>query len=947
MLSLSNWIIRYRWPLLIVLTILTVILFFNTQHLTTNNDYDTFLPDKDKISIIFKEVDKVFSSNALVFVVLDFPENGVFHPESLALVKQMTLSLEGMEELFNVTSLINIVDIRKINGDIEVGDLIPEIPEEKEKLDKLKEYVLSKEMYVDAVISRNARYTVLVANIDGKYDEVGVCGDLLETIEAAAGKNKYYFGGDPALTHYLDVYMNQDLIVLLPIMFFVMVVVLYAGLRSLLGVILPLSLVVLCIIWTFGLQANFNMSINFLTPALAIMLVAMGSDYAVHIYNHYLKRGDIVVSTAEITLPVVMSAVTTIGGLLTFATTKIKILQFFGYELVFGLGSVCLLSIILLPICIYIFKPTAKTTPVAVETDDHLISIKLAQLGGWVHNHIKVIFTMVFIGLVTMGFGISKISTSVDFVTMLPEESPPRQGSNILEEEFSGIYPASIYCQGDIEHPGIMKELHRIENFMRSEQALSSFTSITDLIAEENWLMNGIYAIPDTRAGVANLWFLLEGQESLKTMITTDRKKSLINGMLKEPSTGLMKKMVAYLESFFKGDSVQKIVELDPAKLSDEGRRALEGLIIKKVAEQLSWLAQGYDKSRKYAVDFFEPGIAKGVTLAQQGVDPRPAWQEAERYLTDEAVELLPPGLIAQLLKKIEFLWPVRNRPETKKQLAEIITSSGIMDEEDAKMTISGLFKRSEFAYRLLQVAAVRDTIHDKLSAPLKQDKNFRKRADGVLWELFTQHPVLSPGQLEALPGGKQAITNEAEFKADVTGIPTIIRRFDELLFISQLQSLILASIIVLVLVSLTQLSIKRGLISLLSVLIPLEFIMGLMGWAGIPLDLGTVLCGALIIGLGVDGSIHFLHYYYQINSEGIHGEAALRTTMGHVGKAIITANATTCCGFVVLLFSKTTVVRNFGIINALAIFLVTISILTFLPALVTLLNLDKNHKNC
>ena len=132
------------------------------------------------------------------------------------------------------------------------------------------------------------------------------------------------------------------------------------------------------------------------------------------------------------------------------------------------------------------------------------------------------------------------------------------------------------------------------------------------------------------------------------------------------------------------------------------------------------------------------------------------------------------------------------------------------------------------------------------------------------------------------------------------------MRRFDDLLYVSQIQSLTLASLVVLVLVSLTQRSFRRGIISLLSVLVPLGYILGLMGWSQIPLDLGTVLCSALTIGLGVDGSIHFLHHNHDLRLRGIQGEEAIRRTMGHVGKAIVTANATTCCGFLVLLFSNT-----------------------------------------
>jgi uncharacterized membrane protein YdfJ with MMPL/SSD domain len=61
-------------------------------------------------------------------------------------------------------------------------------------------------------------------------------------------------------------------------------------------------------------------------------------------------------------------------------------------------------------------------------------------------------------------------------------------------------------------------------------------------------------------------------------------------------------------------------------------------------------------------------------------------------------------------------------------------------------------------------------------------------------------------------------------------------------------------------------------------------------------------------------------------------------------GKAIVTANATTCCGFLVLMFSNTAMLRNFAIVNALAISLVTLSLLTFMPALVTLFHVDNSR---
>ncbi len=125
----------------------------------------------------------------------------------------------------------------------------------------------------------------------------------------------------------------------------------------------------------------------------------------------------------------------------------------------------------------------------------------------------------------------------------------------------------------------------------------------------------------------------------------------------------------------------------------------------------------------------------------------------------------------------------------------------------------------------------------------------------------------------------------------------------------------------------------------------PLEIVLGLMGWIGIPLDFGTVLFGALIIGLGIDGSIHFLHYYSHLRSEGIESHEAIRATMGHVGKAVMTANTTTFSGFVVLMFAQTAPLRNLAFISSMAIVLVTVSLLTFLPALIVLLRIDKAER--
>jgi predicted RND superfamily exporter protein len=857
----------------------------------------------------------------------------------------MTDGLETIDELYTVTSLTNIVDIRKTDYGVEVGDLIHEIPESREELDRLEEYVLSKEMYVNTLVSSDAKYTTLVAYIEGDADEGVAAQKVLEKIKEVAGDHPYYFGGDPAILVYMDIYMAEDLALLVPVMLVVMVVILGVSFRRFLGVILPLSFVVLCVIWTFGLQALFGMYLNILTPAVVVMLIAMGADYAVHIYNHYLRRGDIEVSTAEITLPVVMSAITTIAGLLTFATTKIAILQFFGLELAIGLASVCLLSVILLPVCILVLRAKPAPVPAGPTVEEQWLPRMLVKTGEWVQGHVRFVIVATGVTLVVTLVGFTRFTTNVDFVETLPEDSPPRQGHDILRDHFAGIYPVLMYFRGDMEDPAVMQMENYVENHLRSYRSLSSFNSINGLVAEENWLMNGVYAVPETRQGIGNLWLLLEGEEYLKTFVLYDRDESLISAMIRESDTDTMKEISRWLWEFIDTHTSDRIVVIDPEALSADGREALQEVMLSEAAVQLAWLAQGYDKPRTYDPDAFREKLAAEFPNLDGNLDLEPLWRASRTYLDEETVEVLPPELIDRILAHMRARWEEAGGSELEDRIAEMVVKSGAMVPEDAETTAAGVMKRALATLRLERAERLRESLTPLLTPDLSEHKDFRKRAGGVLWRLWSETPAFFDIQVEKIPGIDRAIAAEKLIELDQTGSPDWFRRMDELVLISQVQSLVLASLIVFVLVTVTQMSLKRGLISLVSVLVPMGSILGLMCWMGIPLDFGTALVGALVIGLGVDGSIHFLHYYHRLRQEGREGKAALRETMGHVGKAVITANATTCCGFLVLIFSTTEFLRHFAIVNSMAIFLVTLSILTFLPALITLFQVDDGRE--
>jgi len=108
--------------------------------------------------------------------------------------------------------------------------------------------------------------------------------------------------------------------------------------------------------------------------------------------------------------------------------------------------------------------------------------------------------------------------------------------------------------------------------------------------------------------------------------------------------------------------------------------------------------------------------------------------------------------------------------------------------------------------------------------------------------------------------------------------------------------------------------------------------VLGVMGWAGIPLDLMTITIASVAMGIAVDDTIHYLHRYL----EELNGspEQAVERSHGSVGYAILYTSLLITLGFSLLAFSDFVPSVLFGLLTGLAMILALLGDLTLLPAL-------------
>ncbi|MBK6783455.1 MAG: MMPL family transporter [Saprospiraceae bacterium] len=99
--------------------------------------------------------------------------------------------------------------------------------------------------------------------------------------------------------------------------------------------------------------------------------------------------------------------------------------------------------------------------------------------------------------------------------------------------------------------------------------------------------------------------------------------------------------------------------------------------------------------------------------------------------------------------------------------------------------------------------------------------------------------------------------------------------------------------------------SLRMLIIALIPNLIPLLVAGGILGFFNIDLEAGISIVFAIIFGIAVDDTFHFLAKYNLLLRDGLDKETAIYQTIKETGKAIIFTSLVLCLGFMVMVFSQ------------------------------------------
>ena len=750
--KLAEGTIKLKWPIILIVVGLTIFLGFQLKNLKINSDIISSLPDDDPVAKLYKEVGNKYGGNAIGMVVLETDD--IFRKEVIEHVKQITDTIKYTKGISTVTSITDIIDIKGSDWGIEIGKLVDEydMPETQQELDSLKAYVFSKKMYKGSIVSNDGTATLILFTMLDDADKQAVAKDVKNKIEALNLPETLYFGGLPIMMNDISDLILSDIIWLLPIVFLLIATILFLSFRTAKGVIMPLLTAGISVVWTLGTMQLTGYELSMISNNIPIILLAVGSAYTIHVLNRINQTYDrdrkkaLVKAMAYIVVPVVLAAITTAIGFVSFVFgAYLTMIRDFGIFTALGTLFALLLSIFFVPAVISAFSMNKKGVEekkedVQSKQKNFLSDKVLRPLTVLLFKHPKyILLTWGLLFLLSIS-GMLLITTSVNIEEYFKNDNPTRISENILKRKFGGSQPVFVLFTGDLQSPGVLKMMIKTERHMEQSPDISTTLSVADLVEQMNDAMGEGKKVPDEKAKIEQLWFLLDGQDIMPQLVTDDFSQGIIQSKFASNDSKDMEIFVEYMDEFIQENSSENC-------------------------------------------------------------------------------------------------------------------------------------------------------------------------------------------------------------KIELTGMPSVYVRMNTSLLSSQASSLAIAVLFVLVIVGLILKSFSKGVYATIPIITTIVILFGFMGFAGISLDIATVLVASIALGIGIDYSIHVItHFNHGFKKTG-NMNKALEDTILISGKAIVINVVSVAAGFLVLIFSQMVPLQNFGLLVALSMLGSGFAALTLLPVIIILANRKRKLK--
>jgi len=557
---------KFHYFIITFVVVFTILCVIKIQNLKFNYDFEAFFPNEDNELELYETHRNRFEwDNEFVLLGIE-KKSGIFEKKFLHQIDSLTKLLQNIPYINRVISPTNLKSI-------SLGGIMPT----QNRLLHIDDESLYKDDSI--TIYKNPNLIGSFFPIDGKSVSI-----FIKTEEGLSKAKSDSLSKNISLTfqkfnfddiHFVgrivaqDVYLKKlekEFIYFLSISFVLVIIFLWFSFKSLYGVVIPVSIVVVSIIWTLGIMSMTNQHLDIMTCMLPTMIFIAGMSDVVHFFSKYFE--EIAKGTKkhliypmilkEVGFPTFLTLLTTVVGFLSLLFSSIQPIKDFGIYTSIGITIAFCLSYTLLPALLYFFTPKKLIT---IHGNNNKTYRSMRTVLFWIFRHQKTIIVTTCVLIILSIIGIYKIRVNNILLEDLSDGVKIKQDFMFFDKHYSGVRPLELAITVKNKHKTIwdyeiMQQLNKVDSFLIKEYRAGFIYS--PAIAAKNIYKalyqempeDVIFPNKEDYKEIKQQLIHLKKNKDLTKIISSDGKYARISGKINDVGSIVINKHNQHLNEF-------------------------------------------------------------------------------------------------------------------------------------------------------------------------------------------------------------------------------------------------------------------------------------------------------------------------------------------------------------------------------------------------------------
>ena len=477
--KIADYILKHRVLNLTIATLLMILLGLKAFNMKMGHNMANTLPESDTTMVVYRQFLEKYGQDGRSIFVGMYDENlfTLEHFKDYYDLNAKIREITGVTECLSVTRVYNLKKNDSIKK-FELTQVVKQRPETQAEVDAIREEIMSLTMYDGLLFNSEKHSTTMLISLEDEYVNSKKRTELVSSLKqlinnyGKAHNIEMRISGMPYIREVTTQKMVKEIVGFTVLAIFVAGLILYLFFRSWRPLVSVVTIVILSVIYMFGIMVLLDFDVTILTGVLPPLLIIIGVENSIFMLNKYHREYNVCHDKMQALHNVIvrigpanfLTNVTTAVSFASFIITRNVLLVPFGI-----LASVCIMltyvmTMVLLPTFFsYQKKPEGKLVNYMNNPNINYI---MEKVSAFVLSKKRVVYAVLAVLLTLCVIGAMRMTTSGRVVDDIAKNDKLYKDIMFFEDNVGGVMPFEISI--DTRKPkGVMNA-----NFIRKVQQL-------------------------------------------------------------------------------------------------------------------------------------------------------------------------------------------------------------------------------------------------------------------------------------------------------------------------------------------------------------------------------------------------------------------------------------------------------------------------------------------